>query len=217
MDDGLYLTVPSHLLFPYPEIFSHGFDEYLTNTTTCTHTHTCNSIPSSAATHTHTCLHAHTQVTASGEDDVEQDQPRNPCRKPLGNREAVRKYRKKKKAHAAFLEEEIKKLRTANQQLLKMLQGHAALEAEVVRLSNLLLDVRGKIDAEIGVIPFQEQCSPPASPCFNTDVQAAEIDESGIRPFGDIRDESGILSGELRAPEVADSMDAVASIVNSAA
>jgi hypothetical protein len=99
---------------------------------------------------------------ASGEDDVEQDQLRNPSRKPLGNREAVRKYRQKKKAHAAFLEEEIKKLRAANQQLLKMLQGHAALEAEVVRLSTLLLDVRGKIDAEIGDILLHDE---PPAPC----------------------------------------------------
>jgi hypothetical protein len=208
MDDGLYLMIPSHLLFPYPEIFSNGFDEFLTSTTACTHTHTCNS-PSSVATHTHTCLHTHTHVMASGEDDVEQDQLRNPSRKPLGNREAVRKYRQKKKAHAAFLEEEIKKLRAANQQLLKMLQGHAALEAEVVRLSTLLLDVRGKIDAEIGGILLHDE---PPAPCLDTDAQAAAVRREDCEI-----DESGIVSGELGAPEMADSVDAVASFVNSAA
>ncbi|KAM0826972.1 hypothetical protein ACQ4PT_068495 [Festuca glaucescens] len=208
MDDGLYLTIPSHLLFPCPEIFSHGLDEFLRNTTACTHTHTCNS-PSSDATHTHTCLHKHTHVMDSGEDDVEQDQLRNPSRKPLGNREAVRKYRQKKKAHVAFLEEEIKKLRAANQQLLRMLQGHAALEAEVVRLSTLLLDVRGKIDAEIGGILLHDE---PPAPCFGTDARAAVVRREDCEI-----DESGIVSGELGAPEMADSMDAVASFVNSAA
>ncbi|KAM0919635.1 hypothetical protein ACQ4PT_008095 [Festuca glaucescens] len=208
MDDGLYVMIPSHLLFPCPEIFSHGLDEFVTNTTACTHTHTCNG-PSSVATHTHPCLHTHTHVMASGEDDVEQDQPRNPSRKPLGNREAVRKYRQKKKAHAAFLEEEIKKLRAANQQLLRMLQGHAALEAEVVRLSCLLLDFRGKIDAEIGGILLHDE---PPAPCFDTDARAAVVRREDCEI-----DESGIVSGELGAPEMADSMDAVASFVNSAA
>ncbi|KAM3333142.1 hypothetical protein ACQJBY_028324 [Aegilops geniculata] len=213
MDDGLYLPIPSHLLFPYPEI-SHGFDEFLA----CTYTHTCNGPSSPAAAHYHTCLHAHTQVIASGEDHAEHDQLRN-LRKPLGNREAVRKYRQKKKAHAAFLEEEVKKLRAANQQLLRRLQGHAALEAEVARLTGLLLDVRGKIDAaEIGGLPFEERCSfgsvvctaaEPTAPCFDSgsaEVPAAwetcEIDGGGI------------VSGEHGVPEV---VDAVASFVNSPA
>nr|BAJ86065.1 predicted protein [Hordeum vulgare subsp. vulgare] len=213
MNDGLYLPIPSHLLFPYPEI-SHGFDEFLA----CTHTHSCPSWSSPAAAHTHTCLHAHTQVVASGEDyAVEQDELRNP-RKPLGNREAVRKYRQKKKAHAAFLEEEVKKLRAANQQLLRRLQGHAALEAEVARLTSLLLDVRGKIDeAEIGALPFDERCSfgsvvctaAELTPCF--DASGAEV--AAVREAGDV-DDGGIVSGELGVPEV---VDAVASFVNSVA
>uniref|UniRef100_A0ACD5VT37 Uncharacterized protein n=3 Tax=Avena sativa TaxID=4498 RepID=A0ACD5VT37_AVESA len=205
MDDGLYLPIPGHLLFSHPEIFSHDLDEFLTNTTTCcAHTHTYN-VPPSVATHTHTCLHAHTQLIASGEDDVEQEDQLRNLRKSLGNREAVRKYREKKKAHAAFLEEEVKKLRSANQQLLR---GHAALEAEVVRLSSLLLDVRGKIDAELGDILLHAE---PPAPCFGTDVQAA-----AVREDCEI-DESGIVSGDLCAPELADSVDAVASFVNSAA
>uniref|UniRef100_A0ACD5WG27 Uncharacterized protein n=2 Tax=Avena sativa TaxID=4498 RepID=A0ACD5WG27_AVESA len=199
MDDGLYLPIPGHLLFSHPEIFSHGLDEFLTNTTACAHTHTYNVPPSVATHNTHTCLHTQARLIASGEDDVEQeDQLRNP-RKPLGNREAVRKYREKKKAHAAFLEEEVRKLRAANQQLLR---GHAALEAEVVRLSSLLLDVRGKIDAELGGILLHAE---PPAPGFGTDVQ-----EAAVREDCEI-DESGIVSEELGAPEVADSVDAVAS------
>ncbi|CAM0883205.1 unnamed protein product [Alopecurus aequalis] len=211
MDDGLYLTIPSRPLFPYPEISS-GLDEFLTNYT-CTHTHTCHNAPSSVATltHTHTRLHTHTQVAiASGEDDVEveQDQLRNPSRKPLGNREAVRKYREKKKAHVIFLEEEVKKLRAANQQLLRRLQGHAALEAEVVRLSSLLLHVRGKIDAEIGDILLHVE---PPAPSFSTDVQAATVWED--REI----DESGIVSEDHGVPQVTDSGDGIVSFVNSAA
>lgn len=219
MDDGVDLPIPSYLLFSHPEI-SHGFDEFLKNTTTCTHTHTCNPPGPLVAMHTHTCLHTHTQVIASGENNVEE--LRKP-RKPLGNREAVRKYREKKKAHTAFLEEEVKKLHATNQQLLRRLQGHAALEAEVVRLRSLLFDVRGKIDAEIGSLPFQKQCSVGSvictdhTLCFNTNTEVAVREESFRPTVVDCGiDESGIISQELDIPEVANSMDAVASFVNSA-
>ncbi|CAO2194985.1 unnamed protein product [Urochloa humidicola] len=211
MDDGV--DFPSHLLLSHPEI-SHGFDDFLksTCTTACTHTHTCNPPGPSAAMHTHTCLHTHTQVVASGEEQ------RNP-RRPLGNREAVRKYREKKKAHAAFLEEEVKKLRATNQQLLRRLQGHAALEAEVVRLRSLLFDVQGKIDS----FPFQKHSSvdslictgPPL--CFNTkaEVAARETSSGGPTILDFEIDESGSISRELDIPEVVNSMDATARMVNS--
>ena len=80
-------------------------------------------------------------------------------RKPSGNREAVRKYREKKKAHTAYLEEEVKKLQLLNQKLVRKLQGQAILEAEVSRLRCLLADLRGKIDTELGAFPFQKQCN----------------------------------------------------------
>ncbi|CAO1946299.1 unnamed protein product [Urochloa humidicola] len=214
MDDGV--DFPSHLLLSHPEI-SHGFDDFLksTCTTACTHTHTCNPPGPSASMHTHTCFHTHTQLVASGEE------LRNP-RRPLGNREAVRKYREKKKAHAAFLEEEVKKLRATNQQLLRRLQGHAALEAEVVRLRSLLFDVRGKIDAQIDSSPFQKHssvdsviCTGPL--CFNTNAEvAARETSSGGPTILDFEiDESGSISRELDIPEVVNSMDAAACMVNS--
>ena len=213
MDDGVDL--PSHLLFLHHEI-SCGFDDFLKSTTACTHTHTCNPLGPSAAVHTHTCLHTHTQVVAS---DEELRKPR----KPLGNREAVRKYREKKKAHAAFLEEEVKKLRATNQQLLRRLQGHAALEAEVVRLRGLLFDVRGKIDAEIDSFPFQKHSSvdsvictePPL--CINTDAEvAARVASSGGPTILDFEiDESGSVSRELDIPEVVNSIDAAGSLLKS--
>ncbi|KAG8078213.1 hypothetical protein GUJ93_ZPchr0007g4153 [Zizania palustris] len=157
--------------------------------------------------HTHTCLHTHIQVIASGENNVEEQLRKT--RKPLGNREAVRKYREKKKAHAAFLEEEVKKLRATNQQLLRRLQGHVSLEAEVVRLRSLLSDIRGKIDAEIGTFRYQKQCSFGSvncrdnSPYFNANTEVVVREESSRPTIVDCEiDESGIISHELDIPEM---------------
>ncbi|KAF5744174.1 hypothetical protein HS088_TW08G00770 [Tripterygium wilfordii] len=127
-------------------------DDFLRNTRTCTHTHTCNP-PGPDAAHTHTCYHTHTQVLTSEEDDQSknEEKPSSKQKRPLGNREAVRKYREKKKAHTAYLEEEVKQLHLVNQQLVKKLQGQAILEAEVLRLRSLLADLRGKIDNELGI------------------------------------------------------------------
>lgn len=136
-------------------------DELLKSTRTCTHTHTCNP-PGPDAAHTHTCYHTHTRVIANGQDSDGQNEKQKSvtkARKPSGNREAVRKYREKKKAQTAYLEEEVKNLRILNQQLLRKLQGQALLEAEVLRLRILLSDLRGKIDAEVGAFPFQKQCN----------------------------------------------------------
>ncbi|XP_068660387.1 basic leucine zipper 19-like [Aristolochia californica] len=135
-------------------------DELLKTTRTCTHTHTCNP-PGPSASHTHTCYHTHTQVIPNGEEKglSTEQHSLSKFRKPLGNREAVRKYREKKKAHTAYLEEEVKKLHLLNQQLLRKLQGQALLEAEIMSLRTLLLDLRGKIDCELGVFPFQKQCN----------------------------------------------------------
>ncbi|CAL4901443.1 unnamed protein product [Urochloa decumbens] len=228
MDDGADL--PCQFLFSHPEV-PDSFDELLnsTATTTCTHTHSCNPPGPSGPMHTHTCLHTHTQVLAGGaEDDDAREDPAAKPRKPLGNKEAVRKYREKKKAHAAFLEEEVKKLRAANQQLLRRLQDHAALEAEVVRLRGLLLDVRGKIDAEVGASPFQKPCSvgsvvsaDPAALCFNGNSEVAGVawEESSVPSAADCRiDEGGDMSREIDVPEGLHqhhSMDIVASFVSS--
>ncbi|KAG2678883.1 hypothetical protein I3760_11G024700 [Carya illinoinensis] len=79
------------------------------------------------------------------------------ARRPSGNRAAVRKYREKRKAHTAYLEEEVEKLRLLNQQLVRKLQRQAILEAEALRLKSLLLHLVGKIDNELGVFPNQKQ------------------------------------------------------------
>ncbi|KAJ6346697.1 hypothetical protein OIU76_003392 [Salix suchowensis] len=165
MDDG-EVEPSNHVLLPNPgssgSLQCSGsvdslLDELLKNKRTCTHTHTCNP-PGPDAIHTHTCYHTHTQVIASEEDD-NPDNREHSRKRPAGNREAVRKYREKKKAHTAYLEEEVRKLRVLNQQLERKIQREAILEAEVLRLRSILVDLRGKIDTELGVFPFQNQCN----------------------------------------------------------
>ncbi|KAM5552044.1 hypothetical protein ABKV19_026752 [Rosa sericea] len=126
MDDG-ELENLDHDVFPKPN--SSGNLQTSTSVDTfrtCLHTHTCNQ-PGPDAAHTHTCYHTHTQVLPSEENDGAKSKehsvlkPRR--RRPSGNREAVRKYREKKKAHTAYLEEEVKKLQVLNQQLVRKLQG----------------------------------------------------------------------------------------------
>ncbi|KAB2043236.1 hypothetical protein ERO13_D01G002300v2 [Gossypium hirsutum] len=137
------------------------FNEILNDSHACTHTHTCNP-PGPDNSHTHTCFHVHTKIVpASTEDeaaadDTEGSREKKPKKRSLGNREAVRKYRQKVKARAASLEDEVVRLRTLNQQLLKRLQGQAQLEAEIARLKCLLVDVRGRIEGEIGSFPYQK-------------------------------------------------------------
>eukprot|EP01018_Ginkgo_biloba_P022318 Gb_32471 [translate_table: standard] len=148
--------------FPVSTSMDTFMDEFLKkNTHTCTHTHTCNP-PGPDNTHTHTCYHTHTQIfSTEDEDELGEKSESLPKKKkrPSGNREAVRKYREKKKAHTAYLEEEVQKLRLLNQQLLRRLQGQATLEAEVGRLRTLLFEFRGRIENELGSFPYQKPCS----------------------------------------------------------
>lgn len=179
MDDG-EIELSDHILRPnsdsssnfQPSLSSDSFlDDLLRNSQTCTHTHTCNP-PGPDAAHTHTCYHTHTHVIPSDEDNVVRDakSPVSKPRRPLGNREAVRKYREKKKAHAAYLEEEVKKLRLMNQVLMGKLRRQAILETEVLRLRSLLLDLGGKIDVELGDFPLAGSSVPSnvMSRCGNT-------------------------------------------------
>ncbi|KAL8028611.1 hypothetical protein ABFS82_14G170000 [Erythranthe guttata] len=130
------------------------------NAQVCTHTHICNP-PGPDAPHTHTCHHTHTNFIPSS-DDIALHEKRTPVSKPssrpLGNREAVRKYREKKKAQEAYLEEEVRKLRDANKLLVAKLQRGPVLETEVLRLRRLLVEIRGKIDGELGDFPFGKKC-----------------------------------------------------------
>ncbi|KAJ4775357.1 Basic-leucine zipper (bZIP) transcription factor family protein [Rhynchospora pubera] len=139
------------------------FDEILKDNTqqhACTHTHTCNP-PGRDLSHTHTCFHVHTKILSAPTEQTSDSAEKTPNsstskKRPCGNREAVRKYREKKKAHTASLEDEVVQLRALNQQLLKRLQGQAALEAEVARLRCLLVDIRGRIEGEIGTFPYKK-------------------------------------------------------------
>jgi hypothetical protein len=135
------------------------FDEILKDAErhACTHTHTCNP-PVDDQSHTHTCVHVHTKILPASPEGAETSElpPGNSTSKkrPSGNRAAVRRYREKKKARTASLEEEVAQLRALNQQFVKKLQNHAALEAEAARLRCLLVDVRGRIEGEIGAFPY---------------------------------------------------------------
>ncbi|QCD95787.1 basic leucine zipper 24-like [Vigna unguiculata] len=171
MDDGnaeLSDKLSNNVLFLNPESSSSFQASTSVNTVpelcrsssrTCTHTHTCNP-PGPDAAHTHTCYHTHTQIFAPEDDHHKEHHHTNSKpKRPSGNREAVRKYREKKKAHTAYLEEEVKKLRLVNQQLARKLQGQALLEAELARLRSILAHLKGKIDSELGAFPFQKQCN----------------------------------------------------------
>ncbi|KAL3732630.1 hypothetical protein ACJRO7_029298 [Eucalyptus globulus] len=167
MDDG-EVEVPDPVLVPNASSSSslQGsasmdslIEEFLKNTRTCTHTHTCNP-PGPDAAHTHTCFHTHTQMFSS--EDDEKRKGRKPCTKVktnARNKVAVRKYREKKKARTACLEQEVQELRMKNQQLNGKLHFQANLYDEVIRLRRLLLDLRGKIDCELGLMPFQKPCN----------------------------------------------------------
>lgn len=216
MDDGVDLS--SHLLLSNPDMSS-SFDEFLSNTRTCTHTHTCNPPGLAAATHTHTYYHTHTQVFATSEGEGGEEPKR--AQKPLGNREAVRKYREKKKAHAAYLEEEVKKLRLLNQQLMRKLQGKAALEAELVRLRSLLVDLQAKIDGELGVYPFQKQCNDASLRCSNTaqcvggNSEVIGWEGSCVPVIVDCQiNSNGNVRQDLEIAEAVNSMDAVGCLIS---
>ncbi|XP_010920114.1 basic leucine zipper 23 [Elaeis guineensis] len=151
--------------FPGPDVGDHMprncsingfFDESVKDMPrhSCTHTHTCNP-PGPDLSHSHTCFHAHTKIlSAPAMETFESAEKSLPKKRPIGNREAVRKYREKKKAHTASLADELLQLRALNQQLMKRLQRQVALEAEVARLRCLLVDIRGRIEGEIGAFPY---------------------------------------------------------------
>lgn len=136
-------------------------DELLKDTHACTHIHTCNP-PGPDNLHTHTCFHSHTKLISASEggeslDESGQSSFSNSKKRPLGNREAVRKYREKKKAHTASLERDILQLKTLNQKLMKKIQSQSLLEAEITRLRCLLADLRSRIDGELASCLYQKQ------------------------------------------------------------
>ncbi|CAN1307625.1 Basic leucine zipper 23 [Linum perenne] len=135
--------------------------------------------------HTHTCFHVHTKIV------------------------------EKKKARAASLEDEVVKLRAINQQLMRRLQGQAALEAEVARLKCLLVDIRGRIEGEIGSFPYQKpnlnlsnpngayvmnpcnmQCNDQAyCGCDFENLQCMMNDSSGTKDFSVCGVGNGVANG----------------------
>ncbi|XP_042435887.1 basic leucine zipper 19-like isoform X2 [Zingiber officinale] len=164
----------------------------------CTHTHTCNP-PGPDLAHTHTCFHIHTKVLSADETAESAEKRSSAKRRPGGNREAVRKYREKKKAHAASLEDEIAHLRAINQQLIKRLQGQAALEAEIARMKCLLVDLRGRIEGEIGSFPYQKPVKGSGDFVPNiitrSRTQSRNVGETGVRNVGNVQCRGSSNSG----------------------
>ncbi|KAL9250661.1 Basic leucine zipper 19-like protein [Drosera capensis] len=187
----------------------------------CTHTHTCNP-PGPDSSHTHTCFHVHTKIVAAPNDengatndDCAESVVQKGRKRPLGNREAVRKYREKKKAHTVSLEDEIVRLRALNQELLKRLQRQADLEREVARLKFLLLDIRGRIEGAIGSFPYQKPVqngvnpslpgayavNPCNAPCIvpcNDQIYCPRLRTEGTNGGGLAFDDCGISRRDFR-------------------
>ncbi|CAN7057856.1 unnamed protein product [Brassica rapa subsp. trilocularis] len=124
----------------------------------CSHTHSCNPPGPEDASHSHTCFHTHTHLIIPDSQENDHSDSSNK-RRPCGNREAVRKYREKKKARTAYLEDEVKRLQSMNEFLLRKLQSQAIVEAEIIRLRTLLAEMQGTIDDELGGFSFQKQCN----------------------------------------------------------
>ncbi|KAF7836114.1 basic leucine zipper 24-like [Senna tora] len=142
-----------------------------------------NARPSSnpeSSTNSQAARESVTKVFASEEEEDEDDDHKEHAitkskpRRPSGNKEAVRKYREKKKAYTAYLEDQVKKLHLQNQQLVRKLQGQAILQAEILRLRGILVDFMRKIDDDLGFSPYKKQCTSPTFfrsrtdfPCFS--------------------------------------------------
>ncbi|MCL7047439.1 hypothetical protein MKW94_022310 [Papaver nudicaule] len=160
MDEG-ELEFSNQMLDMNDSMGDDFLDDFLNNDTyACRHTHSCNPLGPDLS-HTHTCVHVHTKILPTTEDktsteDTDESVEMKSKKRPHGNRAAVRKYREKKKARAASLEDEVARLRSVHQQLIRKLQGQAALEREVARLRCLLVDIRGRIEGEIGSFPYQK-------------------------------------------------------------
>ncbi|EOA24836.1 hypothetical protein CARUB_v10018125mg [Capsella rubella] len=123
----------------------------------CSHTHSCNPPGPDDASHSHTCFHTHTHLIIPDQQENDHSDSSNKKRS-CGNREAVRKYREKKKARTAYLEDEVKRLQTLNEHLHRKLQSQATVETEVIRLRTLLVEMQGKIDGELGGFSNQKHC-----------------------------------------------------------
>lgn len=124
--------------------------------TNCFHAHTRIISPQTTTTTTTTTTTAEDKATVSTDDSIESTDKKSK-KNPMGNREAVRKYRERKKQRAASMEAEVVRLRSVNQQLMKRVQNQAAMVNEIARLKYLLVDIRGRIGGEISSFPYNQK------------------------------------------------------------
>ncbi|MCL7031150.1 hypothetical protein MKW94_023076 [Papaver nudicaule] len=156
------------------------FDDRLDKTHAGTHANTSNQpeqnpdLPRSPD-YTHFGPENHPVEEKTTSEESNESVERRSKKRPHGNRESVRKYRERKKARQASMEDEVIRLRIINQQLLKRLQGLVALEQEVERFKCLLVDIRGRIKGELGSFPFRKPAT--GMPRLSTSVGATDVNQ----------------------------------------
>ncbi|KAM0034854.1 putative transcription factor bZIP family [Helianthus debilis subsp. tardiflorus] len=111
-------------------------------------------------------------------DDTTESANKKGMKRPLGNREAVRKYREKKKARAASLENEVVRLRALNQQLMKRIQSQAGLEAEKPLPANQNIG-NGNLTGGYVMNPCNMQCRDQAY-CLHLEVDGKNVENASI-------------------------------------
>uniref|UniRef100_M4CRP5 BZIP domain-containing protein n=1 Tax=Brassica campestris TaxID=3711 RepID=M4CRP5_BRACM len=95
------------------------------------------------------------------------------------------KYREKKKARTAYLEDEVKRLQSLNEYLLRKLQSQRMVETEIIKLRALLVEMQVKIDDELGVFSFQKQCNGSGFVFKEGDVSLLSVCVGYIYDIGD--------------------------------
>ncbi|XP_057550302.1 basic leucine zipper 19-like [Amaranthus tricolor] len=108
--------------------------------------------------------------------DLGQSNKRN-NRVRTDNKEAVRRYREKLKAHEVSLEQEINRLKASNEELSNKLEDEATLQAEISWLKCLLVDIKGRIEGQTYYSP-----RPYVNDHHHRSCSGKCVDN--VRPFG---------------------------------
>ncbi|XP_033134389.1 LOW QUALITY PROTEIN: basic leucine zipper 24 [Brassica rapa] len=145
------------------------------------HTHSCNPPGRDDASHSHTCFHTHTHLIIP--DPQENDN--SDISGHVGTERQRGKYREKKKARTAYLEDEVKRLQSLNEYLLRKLQSQRMVETEIIKLRALLVEMQVKIDDELGVFSFQKQCNGSGFVFKEGDVSLLSVCVGYIYDIGD--------------------------------
>ncbi|KAH0911894.1 hypothetical protein HID58_035215 [Brassica napus] len=136
------------------------------------HTHSCNPPGPDDASHSHTCFHTHTHLIIP--------EPQENDNSDISGHVGTERQ-EKKKARTAYLEDEVKRLQSLNEYLLRKLQSQAMVETEIIKLRALLVEMQVKIDDEFGGFSFQKQCDGSGLMDSNTiSISCNHTDECNI-------------------------------------